>query len=175
MPMVRKLANSDRFALPSRIAPAARSFATTGESLAGTLFSSATEPAVVGMPAASRLSLTITGMQRAANVAGGALGVHLRGLVERPGVEAADGVDRRALGVGQRDPLEVGLRQLRRGQRAGGHPGLQVGECGGLEREVERDAGRDLLARGTGARVAGVAAPHRRVDLADRLAQLGGL
>ena len=62
MPLVRKFANSDRLALPSRIAPAARSLATTGESLSGTLFSSATEPAVVGMPAASRLSLTITGM-----------------------------------------------------------------------------------------------------------------
>ncbi len=48
--------------MPSRTAPDARSFATTGESLAGIECSSATLPAVVGMPAASRLSLTSTGM-----------------------------------------------------------------------------------------------------------------
>ena len=57
-----KFANSVRFALPSRTAPAARSLATTAESRSGTEFSSATLPAVVGSPAASRLSLTITGM-----------------------------------------------------------------------------------------------------------------
>ena len=62
MPLVMKFANSVRFVLPTITAPAARSLATTVESRSGTEFWSATEPAVVGSPATSRLSLTSTGM-----------------------------------------------------------------------------------------------------------------
>src|SRR5918994_6044215 len=57
----RKLAHSDRFALPIMIAPAAFScFAMNASS--GVLPASAQEPAVVGMPAVVELSLTMIGM-----------------------------------------------------------------------------------------------------------------
>src|ERR671910_1712224 len=57
----RKLAHSDRLALPMMIAPAAFScFAMNASS--GVLPASAQEPAVVGMPAVLTLSLTMIGM-----------------------------------------------------------------------------------------------------------------
>ncbi len=59
----RKFAHSDRFALPMMIAPAARSFWTMKASR-GLLPARAHEPAVVGMPVVSMLSLTITGIPR---------------------------------------------------------------------------------------------------------------
>src|SRR6185312_3354521 len=55
-----KLAHSDRFALPMMIAPAALSFCAMNAS-AGALPASAQEPAVVGMPVVSMLSLTMIG------------------------------------------------------------------------------------------------------------------
>ena len=57
----RKLAHSDRFALPMITAPAARSRETRNAS-PGSALSRAGEPAVVGMPATWMLSLTSTGM-----------------------------------------------------------------------------------------------------------------
>src|SRR6185436_14323326 len=57
----RKLAHSDRFALPMMIAPAAFSFCAMNAS-AGALPASAQEPAVVGMPVVLMLSLTMIGM-----------------------------------------------------------------------------------------------------------------
>src|SRR5207247_8460795 len=59
----RKLAHSDRFALPMMIAPAAFSRAAMNAS-AGVLPASAQEPAVVGMPVVSTLSLTMIGIPR---------------------------------------------------------------------------------------------------------------
>src|SRR3954452_15425241 len=57
----RKLAHSDRLALPMMIAPAAFScFAMNASS--GALPASAQEPAVVGMPVVSMLSLTMIGI-----------------------------------------------------------------------------------------------------------------
>src|SRR5947199_9226888 len=57
----RKLAHSERFALPMMIAPAAFSRCTMNASL-GMLPASAHEPAVVGMPVVSMLSLTMIGI-----------------------------------------------------------------------------------------------------------------
>src|SRR3954451_9879039 len=59
----RKFAHSERFALAMMIAPAAFSWWTMNAS-AGLEPASAHEPAVVGMPLVSTLSLTITGMPR---------------------------------------------------------------------------------------------------------------
>src|SRR5918995_6142659 len=57
----RKLAHSDRLALPMMIAPAAFSCLTMNAS-AGVLPASAQEPAVVGMPVVLMLSLTMIGI-----------------------------------------------------------------------------------------------------------------
>src|SRR5262245_31886093 len=57
----RKLAHSDRLALPMMIAPAAFNFAAMNAS-EGVLPASAQEPAVVGMPVVSTLSLTMIGI-----------------------------------------------------------------------------------------------------------------
>src|SRR5215211_8867031 len=57
----RKLAHSDRLALPMMIAPAAFSRAAMNASV-GMLPASAQEPAVVGMPVVLTLSLTMIGM-----------------------------------------------------------------------------------------------------------------
>src|SRR5256885_10136006 len=57
----RKLAHSDRLALPMMIAPAAFSFCAMNAS-AGVLPASAQEPAVVGIPVVSTLSLTMIGI-----------------------------------------------------------------------------------------------------------------
>jgi hypothetical protein len=57
----RKLAHSDRLALPMMIAPAAFSFAAMNAS-SGVLSASAQEPAVVGMPVVLMLSLTMIGI-----------------------------------------------------------------------------------------------------------------
>src|SRR6266852_6914340 len=57
----RKLAHSDRLALPMMIAPAAFSFCTMNAS-PGVLPASAQEPAVVGIPVVSMLSLTMIGI-----------------------------------------------------------------------------------------------------------------
>src|SRR5213593_452861 len=57
----RKFAHSDRLALPMMIAPAAFSLAAMNAS-AGVLPASAQEPAVVGMPVVSMLSLTMIGI-----------------------------------------------------------------------------------------------------------------
>src|SRR2546421_1972293 len=57
----RKFAHSERFALPRITAPAARSRLTRTASLAGRPGSRAREPAVVGWPAVSTLSLSSTG------------------------------------------------------------------------------------------------------------------
>src|SRR5687768_4069376 len=57
----RKLAHSDRLALPMMIAPAAFSRAAMNASL-GVLPASAQEPAVVGMPVVLTLSLTMIGI-----------------------------------------------------------------------------------------------------------------
>src|SRR4029453_5031867 len=59
----RKFAHSDRLALPMTIAPAARSRWTMNAS-DGELPASAHDPAVVGIPVVSMLSLTITGIPR---------------------------------------------------------------------------------------------------------------
>src|SRR3954454_7555005 len=59
----RKFAHSDRFALAMTIAPAARKRWTMNASL-GRLPASAHDPAVVGIPVVSTLSLTITGIPR---------------------------------------------------------------------------------------------------------------
>ena len=131
-----------------------------------------------GMPAASRLSLTSTGMPCSGprTVPGGALGVRRRGLLQRLRVEQPDGVDRRALGVGQRDPLQVGLGQL---GRASACPAVMLA-C--RSATVAVSSGKSSVTPvatsrpgGARARVAGVAAPGGRVDLARRLAQLGRL
>src|SRR6266487_4461653 len=57
----RKLAHSDRLALPMMIAPAAFSRCTMNASF-GVLPASAQEPAVVGIPVVSMLSLTMIGI-----------------------------------------------------------------------------------------------------------------
>src|SRR5436305_12698980 len=57
----RKLAHSDRLALPMMIAPAAFNLAAMNAS-AGVLPASAHEPAVVGIPVVSTLSLTMIGI-----------------------------------------------------------------------------------------------------------------
>src|SRR5436189_4453312 len=57
----RKLAHSDSLALPMMIAPAAFSFCAMNAS-AGVLAASAHEPAVVGIPVVSMLSLTMIGI-----------------------------------------------------------------------------------------------------------------
>src|SRR6266480_3662273 len=57
----RKLAHSDRLALPIMIAPAAFSLAAMNASW-GVLPASAQEPAVVGIPVVSMLSLTMIGI-----------------------------------------------------------------------------------------------------------------
>ena len=57
----RKLAHSDRLALPMMIAPAAFSFSAINAS-SGVLPASAQEPAVVGMPVVLTLSLTMIGI-----------------------------------------------------------------------------------------------------------------
>src|SRR5215207_8251234 len=57
----RKLAHSDRFALPMMIAPAALSRSTMNAS-SGVLPASAQEPALVGIPVVLMLSLTMIGM-----------------------------------------------------------------------------------------------------------------
>ena len=87
MPLVMKFANSVRFVLPRITAPAARSLATTVESLAGTEFWSATLPAVVGQAGDVEVVLDQHGdaVQRAAEVAGGALEVERR---RRPAARA---------------------------------------------------------------------------------------
>src|SRR5205809_6283093 len=59
----RKLAHSDRLALPMMIAPAAFSFCAMNAS-PGVLPASAQEPAAVGMPVVSTLSLTMIGIPR---------------------------------------------------------------------------------------------------------------
>jgi hypothetical protein len=69
MLLVRKFANSLRFALARMIAPARRRPVISGASPAGKESASATEPAVVGRPATSMLSLTIPGCPPAARVA----------------------------------------------------------------------------------------------------------
>src|ERR687896_2662577 len=57
----RKLAHSDRLALPRMIAPAAFSRSTMNAS-SGVLPASAQEPAVVGIPVVLMLSLTMIGI-----------------------------------------------------------------------------------------------------------------
>src|SRR5690349_13506181 len=57
----RQLAHSDRLALPMMIAPAALSFCAMNASW-GVLPASAHEPAVVGIPVVSMLSLTMIGI-----------------------------------------------------------------------------------------------------------------
>jgi hypothetical protein len=57
----RKLAHSDRFALPMISAPASRSRSMMNAS-SGVLPASAHEPAVVGIPVVLMLSLTMTGI-----------------------------------------------------------------------------------------------------------------
>src|SRR5437016_13042512 len=59
----RKFAHSERFALAMISAPAARSRWTMNAS-GGVLPASAHDPAVVGMPVVSLLSLTITGIAK---------------------------------------------------------------------------------------------------------------
>jgi hypothetical protein len=59
--VLRKLAHSERLALPITRAPAAFSRLTMNAS-GGVFPASASEPAVVGMPVVSMLSLTTTGM-----------------------------------------------------------------------------------------------------------------
>src|SRR5262245_55092613 len=59
----RKFAHSERLALPMMIAPAALSWCAMNASL-GVLPARAHEPAVVGMPVVSMLSLTMIGMPR---------------------------------------------------------------------------------------------------------------
>src|SRR5919198_1243710 len=61
--MERKFAHSDRLALPMMIAPAAFSRAAMNAS-PGVLPARAHDPAVVGIPVVSMLSLTMIGMPR---------------------------------------------------------------------------------------------------------------
>ena len=180
-----KFANSVRFVLPRITAPAARRRATSGASSSGIECWSATEPAVVGRPATSMLSLTQHRAGRAAARArsGGALGVARGGVGERLRVDDPHGVDRRPLGVRARDPRQVGLRQIDRGQRAGGRsaaPGCaptrsRARTAGSARRRSaeQLDARRARAAAGErGRRRRPRAAVQARDDLARRPAQL---
>src|SRR5487761_1725475 len=106
----RKLAHSDRFALPRITAPASRSRVTRNAS-PDSVSSSAGEPAVAGIPAAWMLSLTSTGMPSGGpgRVAGLRLG--RRGRADRD--------DRAQFRVEQPDPVEVEAGQRGRGERSG--------------------------------------------------------
>src|SRR5918996_4763689 len=97
----RKLAHSDRLALPMMIAPAAFSCAAMNAS-AGVLPASAQEPAVVGMPVVLMLSFTMIGMPSSGRWS--------------PAARAASAAwaSARAVGLTVITALSVGLRALMR-------------------------------------------------------------
>jgi len=101
MLLVRKFANSLRFALARMIAPARRRSVTRGASPAGKESASATEPAVVGRPATSMLSLTITGMPSSGPC----------GLPEAS-IPSAAATSRRASGLITRTAFSDGAREF---------------------------------------------------------------
>ena len=108
--------SSETLVLPRMIAPAAFSLATSVASAAGIEFCSAIEPPVVGRPRASIKSSSSTGMPCSGprDAARARSASSACGLVDRARVERAHGLDRRALGVGQRDPRQVRLRSASR-------------------------------------------------------------
>ena len=137
-----KYANSVRFVLPRITAPAARSLATTAESRSGTEFCSATLPAVVGQAGDVEVVLDQhrDAVQRAADLAGGALEVEEAGVLQRARVDDPDGVEPGAARVDRRDPVDVGARGLDAGQLPGRHLRLQLGD--GEAFEVQHRIGR---------------------------------
>ena len=174
---------------PRMIAPAAFSLATIVESAAGWVSCSAIEPRArrqtedvhrviddhrdAGQRPEGFLRMLL-GSQRVA----------LERFVDRLRVDVADRLERRPVGVGQGDPVQLGLHQLPRGQRLGLQHFLERRRRGGFQRErqeprlladvaghrvvvrVAVTAARERLRR---ERVG--AAVHRRVDVRHRLAQ----
>ena len=130
----RKFAHSDRLALAMTIAPAARRRRTMNASR-GRLPASAQEPAVVGIPVVSTLSLTMTGIPRSGPVvAAAACPVGGAGLREGGRADRDHGVERR---VQLPDPVEVELDELDRRQAVAVHRRLQLRD----RRGVDVDAG----------------------------------
>ena len=131
--------NSGVFVLPITIAPAARRRSTSSESCSGTCSANSGEPYVVRIPAVSSRSLTAIG--RPCRAPRGALAVRLVGGVQRElGVEQRD--DRVHARVDRRDPLEVRLHHLARGELTG------ADARGELRRGAAPHARRTLLASG---------------------------
>ena len=110
------------------------------ESSVGNECSSATLPAVVGMPVTSRRSLTRTGRPCsgprswpvARSMSSSAASVSASGLSEPDGVEPGPAL------VERRDPVDVGARQLDARELARGHLRLQLGDGQALEVERRR-------------------------------------
>ncbi len=166
---------------PRMIAPACSSSLTSFASPLGKSFSSAIEPALVGSPATSMESSTSTGMPSSGSM-GGAVGACLvarLGFLEHIRVDVPDRLDAGPVGVGQRDPVELGLDQLFRAQRPAFHHRLEALGARTFQRERQQRGlaaehlhdrlvvGVAVTAAGEGRRGHGVrAAIHRRVDLA---------
>ena len=138
----RKLAHSDRLALPMMIAPAAFSFCAMNASL-GVLPASAQEPAVVGMPVVSTLSLTMMGIPssgRSVAVVSRSVG---RSCVGEGG--RTDGDHRVEHRVELVDAPEIEVRQLDGADPARVHQLLELRD----RRRVDVDTG-DLRVRRVG-------------------------
>ena len=125
----RKFAHSLRFVLPRMTAPASRSRATMNASSFGRWPASASEPAEFTMPAASMLSLIRyrNAVKRPAYFSRLPFGVARVGIGERGRIQLDDGIQHRPGIVKVRDPVEVGLSQRTRRQRAGGHAVASLG------------------------------------------------
>ena len=142
--LVMKFANSVRFVLPRITAPAARSLATTVESRVRDRVLQ--RDAARGRRQAGDVEVVLDqhgdAVQRAADVAGGALEVEQR---RRPcsarGLTIADGVDPRPARVDRGDPVDVGARELH-ARRAGPRPSSIRSSATRQPLEVERGIGR---------------------------------
>ena len=161
----RKFAHSDRFALAMTSAPAALSCRTMNAS-AGVLPASAQEPAVVGMPVVSMLSLTMIGIPSSGRWSPPRRALSAAGVGEGRRADRDHRVEHR---VQLRDPVEIELRQLDGRQPVPVHQRLELRD----RRRVDVDAG-DLRVRrfglgGLAATPVGAAAPDTPSKRASRV------
>ncbi len=114
--------------MPSRIAPAARSRSTTAASYGGIQPARIREPAVVGTPAVTRLSLSVIGTP--ASGPSGSPAARLRVELGGGGARArgVEGEERADLAVQAGDPLDRRLDERGGGDLTGGDAARRLGD-----------------------------------------------
>ncbi len=141
MPLVMKFANSVRFVLPRITAPGGAQLGDDGGVLGRDRVLQ--RDAARGGRQAGDVEVVLDqhrqALQRAADVAGRALEVGDGRVLERRGVDDADGVDARPARVDRRDPVDVRACELHARQLARRHLLLQLGDRQALE--IERRIG----------------------------------